>query len=365
MMEEMMKATPGFCFSPFDEQLITLYLKPKVLGQKLPCNLVEERQLYGPDANPWQLFDTENHSWILSEVSSGKFEKITYIFVNLTKKAIAQEKKKGKRENYNKIAGCGTWHGQTKRNEIRDCNGDLIGEKRMLSFEINEVPDQDLSKLGRWRMHEYHLCGINKDITNPGNTVLCKITLDQSKNPPLRLHSKGNHNHPVKSSDKPEKKNTNVHIVSSPATVNSGYVECNQGVSENTVGAITTQTCRDDSVMSDSYLVKGKGGCYGTENVETSDGVECVDSCYVEEDIVVIASSPSEEVKTGFLNLSISDFHWPAKNDNDCEKIKTGGGDLHFGTGKVHFSRYPNPKEEQSIKDTTTILGKRKYQAET
>lgn len=94
-MDESIKPPVGFRFSPFEGELITLYLKPKVLGQKLPCNIVEERQLYGPDANPWQIFDPENHSWILSEVSSGKFEKLTYVFVNLTRKGIAQEKKEG------------------------------------------------------------------------------------------------------------------------------------------------------------------------------------------------------------------------------------------------------------------------------
>ncbi|KAK1379790.1 hypothetical protein POM88_026534 [Heracleum sosnowskyi] len=338
-MDESIKLSTGYRFNPFEEELITLYLKPKVLGQKLPSNVVEERQLYGPDANPWQLFDPENHSWILSEVSPGKFDKITYVFVNLTKKATAEKKNKGIRDNYNKKAGCGTWNGKTTRTGIRDCNGDLVGERRMLAFEINDVCDEDLSKVGHWRMHEYHLCGVYKDISNPGNTVLCKITLDSSKNPPvkLKLRSKGNPDHPIKSSNEPEKKNTNVHIVSSPSTVNRRSVECNEGVSENFEGAITTQTCRDDSVVSDSDRGKGKEGCYGTENVGTRAGVECVDSCYVGEGLAVIASSPSEEVKTGYLNLSISDFHWPAKNDNDCEKIKMEGegGDLHFGTTKV------------------------------
>ncbi|KAK1379787.1 hypothetical protein POM88_026531 [Heracleum sosnowskyi] len=335
----------GYHFAPFEQQLISLYLKRKVLGQKLPCNKVEERQLYGPYADPWQLFDPENHPWILSEVTPGKYDKITYVFVNLTKKSTAEGKKegkrKGKRDNYIKKAGCGTWDGQTKRTEIRDWNGDLIGERRMLAFEINEVPDEDLSKLGHWRMHEYHLCGINKDIRNPGNTVLCKITLDSSKNPAvkLKLHSKVN--------NEPEKKSTIVHIASS-----SGSVGSNQGDFDISDGAITTQTRRDDSVGSDSGIVKGK------EGIETPDGVECVKSSIVEEeDIAVIVSSPPKQVKTGNLNPSISDFHWPAKKDKDSKKIKTeGGGDLD----KVQFS-----KEEQPVEDTTTNQGKRKLGPET
>ncbi|KAK1370348.1 hypothetical protein POM88_036441 [Heracleum sosnowskyi] len=283
-MDESVKIPSGYHFAPFEQELISLYLKPKVLGQKLPCNIVEVRQIYGPNADPWQLFDPESHPWILSQVTPGKFDKITYVFVNLTKKGTAEGKKYGKRENYIKKAGCGTWDGQTKRTEIRDWNGDLIGERRMLAFEINEVSDQDLSKLGHWRMHEYHLCGVNKDISNPSNTVLCKIILDSSKNPhvKLKLCSKGNPDQPIKSNNEPEKKNTNVHIASSPSTVNSGSVGSNQG-----------------------------------------------DFDISEEDTAVIVTSPPKQVKTGYLNPSISDFHWPAKND------------------------------------TTTNLGKRKLRAET
>ncbi|KAK1401254.1 hypothetical protein POM88_000859 [Heracleum sosnowskyi] len=331
----------GYHFAPFEQQLISLYLKRKVLGQKLPCNKVEERQLYGPNANPWQLFDPETHPWILSEVTPGKYDKITYVFVNLTKKGTAEGKKegknKGKRDNYIKKAGCGTWDGQTKRTEIRDWNGDLIGERRMLAFEINEVTDEDLSKLGHWRMHEYHLCGINKDIRNPGNTVLCKITLDSSKNPAvkLKLHSK-----------EPEKKSTIVNIASS-----SGSVGSNQGDFDISQGAITTQTRRDDSVVSE-----------GCENVETRDGVECVKSSIVEEETAVIVSLLPKQVKTGYLNPSLSDFHWPAKIDNGCKKIKMEGraGDLDIDMNKVQFS-----KQQPVVEDTSTNQGKRKLRPET
>ncbi|KAK1379786.1 hypothetical protein POM88_026530 [Heracleum sosnowskyi] len=325
-MDSSINLPEGYHFAPFEHELISLYLKPKVLGQNLPCNIMEERQLYGPDANPWKLFDPQTHPWILSEVTPGKYDKITYVFVNLTKKGTAEGKKegkrKGKRDNYIKKAGCGTWDGQTKRTEIRDFNGDLVGERRMLAFEINdEISDEDLSKLGHWRMHEYHLCGINKDIRNPGNTVLCKITLDSSKNPPVNLKLR---------SKEPEKKSTNVHIATS-----SGSVGSNQGDFDISKGAVTTQTRPDDSVVSESNRIKGK------EGTETRVGV-------------VIASSSSKEVKTVNLNPSIDDFHWPAKNDSDCKEIKMegGGGDLDFDMTKIEFSK----EEQQPIEDSTTKL---------
>ncbi|KAK1369040.1 hypothetical protein POM88_035132 [Heracleum sosnowskyi] len=57
----------------------------------------------------------------------------------------------------------------------------------MFAFEIREVSGlEDLSRLGCWRMHEYHLFGVN-DIPNPTNTVLCKIMFDCCKTPPIKL----------------------------------------------------------------------------------------------------------------------------------------------------------------------------------
>ncbi|KAK1389831.1 hypothetical protein POM88_018009 [Heracleum sosnowskyi] len=168
--------------------------QPKVLGLKLSCDVVEERKLYDSCANPWQVFDPESHPWILSEVSCGKFEKVAYAFVNLTKKAAPKSNNKSKvgKEQYIRTAGCGTWDGKTKRTEIRDYDGNLIGERRMLVFEIKEVSHQeDLSRVGHWRMHEYSLCGINEEIPNLFNTVLCKITLEHSKEPAIELHSDG------------------------------------------------------------------------------------------------------------------------------------------------------------------------------
>ncbi|KAK1369458.1 hypothetical protein POM88_035550 [Heracleum sosnowskyi] len=355
-MEESVKFLAGYRFNPFESELITCYLKPKVLGEKLPSNAVEERALYGPNANPWHVFDPENHPWILSEVSLGKFEKVTYVFVNLTKKAATEKKKKVSKDNYVKKAGCGTWDGQTKRCEIRDSNGDLIGEKRFLVFEINDDSDQDLSKVGYWKMHEYQLCGINEHISNPCNTVLCKITFDSSKKPQIKLRPKVNNDHPVKSSSKPQEMNS--------TTMNSGSVNGNQGVLETYEEAITTQTCRDDLLVPDSYMDKEKER---PKVVEIRDEVEYVDISDDEEDIQVTASSPSEQLDTGYPKPVSSDCCRPAIYNNDSEKITKEGGrrDLYLGKTTVQFSGYPKAKEDQSIKDNTTVLGKRKFTDET
>ncbi|KAK1370124.1 hypothetical protein POM88_036216 [Heracleum sosnowskyi] len=202
----------GYRFKPFENELINSYLKPKLLGLDLPCDVVKERKLYGDGVNPWQVFDPENYPWILNEVSSGKFEKIAYAFVNLTKKATNSKSKVGK-ENFNKKAGCGNWNGQTSRTEIKDFDGKLIGERRMLSFEINEVSaEEDSRRVGHWRMHEYNLCGINSKIPNPSNIVLCKITLDLSKKAPIKiLHpDKTTHSSKARAGEKNDTKKNSV-----------------------------------------------------------------------------------------------------------------------------------------------------------
>ncbi|KAK1360476.1 hypothetical protein POM88_044950 [Heracleum sosnowskyi] len=287
-MESNMNLPVGFRFNPFHNELINLYLKPKVLGLKLSCDVVEERKLYGSCANPWQVFDPESHPWILSQVSCGKFEKIAYAFVNLTKKAAAKSNNKSKvgKEQYNRKAGCGTWDGKTKRTEIRDYDGNLIGERKMLVFEIDEVSHrEDLSRVGHWRMYEYNLCGINTDIPNLSNTVLCKITLDHSKEPAIELHSDGT-THSIACKPKKEndtkKKNPVKVDVKMEVDVKMDAVEqcyetdwvqtCDNDDVEQIYSIYDGCTCADDElVWYNSLFVSGEDGNYETDSVQTCD----------------------------------------------------------------------------------------------
>ncbi|KAK1347102.1 hypothetical protein POM88_055086 [Heracleum sosnowskyi] len=227
------------------------------------CN-TQERKLYDSCANPWQVFDPESHPWILSEVSCGKFEKVAYAFVNLTKKAAPKSNNKSKvgKEQYIRTAGCGTWDGKTKRTEIRDYDGNLIGERRMLVFEIKEVSHQeDLSRVGHWRMHEYSLCGINEEIPNLFNTVLCKITLEHSKEPAIELHSDG----------------TTVKVDVKMDAVEQCYETdsvqtCDNDDVEQIYSIYDGCTCADDElVWFNSLFVRGEDGNYETDSVQTCD----------------------------------------------------------------------------------------------
>ncbi|KAK1378857.1 hypothetical protein POM88_025601 [Heracleum sosnowskyi] len=305
----------GFRFNPFHNELINLFLKPKVLGIKLSCDVVEERELYDSCANPWQVFDPESHPWILSEVSCGKFEKIAYAFVNLTKKAAPKSNNKSKvgKEQYTRTAGCGTWDGKTKRTEIRDYDGNLIGERRMLVFEIKEVSHQeDLSRVGHWRMHEYSLCGINKEIPNLSNTVLCKIILDHSK--------------------EPVKVDVKMDAVEQCYETDSVQT-CDNDDVEQIYSIYDGCKCADDElVWYNSLFVSGEDGNYETDSVQTCD----------KDDV--------EEIH------SIDDGCTCADDDLDWYKSLLVSGEDGY---------MPELGDKQTLEDVTTNLGKRKLQAET
>ncbi|KAK1392624.1 hypothetical protein POM88_011680 [Heracleum sosnowskyi] len=104
---------------------------------------------------------------------SGEFEKTAYVFARLTKKGASM-----RREHYIRKAGCGTWCGRTSRMNIMDMTGEIIGKKRLMGFEINDVTALgdgiDLNKVGFWKMYEISLCGHD-------DYFVCQIIHDTSK----------------------------------------------------------------------------------------------------------------------------------------------------------------------------------------
>ncbi|KAL8096298.1 hypothetical protein AgCh_037310 [Apium graveolens] len=185
----MMMEAVGFRFNPFDEELIDFYLKPEIMAtqQQLPCNFIKHRQVYGPCSNPWSVFDSDD--WFRSP-GLKKTEMCVFVFAKLSK---LSRSKSGTWKNTSKRAGCGTWAGKGKQDEIVDCDGNVIGEKRYLVFEINDVDEAgfDVSKVGQYKMYEYSLSGLNSGLimNSGGTTVLCKIIYDHSKECQINVKS--------------------------------------------------------------------------------------------------------------------------------------------------------------------------------
>ncbi|KAI8534388.1 hypothetical protein RHMOL_Rhmol10G0085700 [Rhododendron molle] len=151
----------GYVFGPTDEELLIHYLERKCKHLSLPCNVVFERQIYGVgDKAPWQIF-TKDDPWT---------DLTVYVFTRLIKVT-----KNG--ERVARTAGCGTWHGETGLEYVRDDEGCVIGSKKTLCFRINNEPgviDEEGERKGHWIMHEYSL-GDGKSPAGKGEYVLCRI----------------------------------------------------------------------------------------------------------------------------------------------------------------------------------------------
>ncbi|XP_017244081.1 NAC domain-containing protein 53-like [Daucus carota subsp. sativus] len=176
-MAEQYEARPvkAFRFDPFDEELITDYLKPKIMGGKLPCNMVRDKEVYGPFCSPWSVFDPNDDKFWLRSPHVKASEKFMYVFAKLSKISSSSGSK-----NTSKRAGCGTWVAKTKRDQIKDGEGNVIGEKRYLVFVINEVGNEEIGD-GYYSMHEYSLTGVNEGLNFKDTIVLCRITYDSAK----------------------------------------------------------------------------------------------------------------------------------------------------------------------------------------
>lgn len=60
-MREIINTPPWFRFKPRDDELIHFYLKPKIIGQQLHCNVItDDIEIYIPNSNTWLLFDMDN-----------------------------------------------------------------------------------------------------------------------------------------------------------------------------------------------------------------------------------------------------------------------------------------------------------------
>ncbi|KAK1366717.1 hypothetical protein POM88_042278 [Heracleum sosnowskyi] len=252
-MGEKKELPPGFRFHPNDEELISWYLKPKVLGETLPvCNFIETVDLYTPKSTPWQLFDVD--SWM----DTNKKERLIYVFTRLSKLRNSDSNKVTSRDNTSKKAGCGTWGGQTNR-KIMDREGNVIGERRLLVFQITDVGAQyDLHKAGYFKMHEYSLCGINKGLKSAagvGDLVLCRITYDSSKKPTYKLASKSIEDHGPENSGECQSNDENLevqsagvgdnnHLEGAGTLTSNNVVEMRSGVGDNIEGneQITSET---------------------------------------------------------------------------------------------------------------------------
>ncbi|KAI8569132.1 hypothetical protein RHMOL_Rhmol02G0255100 [Rhododendron molle] len=168
----------GYRFRPTDLELVVDYLEKKYSEDKaLPCDVVIDREIYG-DKAPWQNF-TDEDPWEISKTKDKKkdvwkTEGTIYVFTTLTNASQNRIARK---------AGCGSWHGETAREEVKNDKDCAIGYKTTLYFEI--AADEPIAmdgpvEKGHWIMQEYSLRDGDTD-KSKGKYVLCRIKRFDSK----------------------------------------------------------------------------------------------------------------------------------------------------------------------------------------
>ncbi|KAI8569133.1 hypothetical protein RHMOL_Rhmol02G0255200 [Rhododendron molle] len=168
----------GYRFRPTDLELVVDYLEKKYSeDEALPCDVVIDREIYG-DKAPWQNF-TDEDPWEISKTKDKKkdvwkTEGTIYVFTTLTNASQNRIARK---------AGCGSWHGETAREEVKNDKDCAIGYKTTLYFEI--AADEPIAmhgpvEKGHWIMQEYSLRDGDTD-KSKGKYVLCRIKRFDSK----------------------------------------------------------------------------------------------------------------------------------------------------------------------------------------
>ncbi|KAF6170096.1 hypothetical protein GIB67_025785 [Kingdonia uniflora] len=120
---------PGFRFAPTDEELINYYLKPKVLGEEYPLDVIQEIDV--TNFEPWDLLGESREC---------------YYFTSLDKKYI-----NGKKTN--RTTRNGFWKTTGRDTPIRS-NGQVVGTRKILVFHRGRSKDK---KRTNWVMHEFSL----------------------------------------------------------------------------------------------------------------------------------------------------------------------------------------------------------------
>ncbi|CAN8269497.1 unnamed protein product [Cochlearia groenlandica] len=156
---------PGFRFHPTDEELVSYYLKRKVLSKPVRFDAIGEVDIYKHE--PWDLavfsrLKTRDQEW--------------YFFSAL-------DKKYGNGARMNRATNKGYWKATGKDREIRrDIH--LLGMKKTLVFHSGRAPD---GLRTNWVMHEYRLVEYETEFNGTllqDAYVLCRVFHKNNIGPP-------------------------------------------------------------------------------------------------------------------------------------------------------------------------------------
>ncbi|WZY74006.1 hypothetical protein YC2023_006246 [Brassica napus] len=205
---------PGFRFHPTDEELVSYYLKRKVLGKPVRFDAIGEVDIYKHE--PWDLaggslslslfffeylFElgfsvsflililAEFAVWSLDSILGKEFSFMGFVFSRLKTRDqewyfySALDKKYGNGARMNRATNKGYWKATGKDREIRR-DVQILGMKKTLVFHSGRAPD---GLRTNWVMHEYRL--VDYETESNGNLVqdayvLCRIFHKNNIGPP-------------------------------------------------------------------------------------------------------------------------------------------------------------------------------------
>ncbi|XP_066322990.1 NAC domain-containing protein 53-like [Miscanthus floridulus] len=150
---------PGFRFHPTDEELVSYYLRRRVLGRRLRVDAIAEVDLYRLE--PWDLPS-------LSRIRSRDAQ--WYFFARLDRKVAGAGAggRGGPGNRTNRATPRGYWKTTGKDREVHH-RGKPVGMKKTLVFHAGRAPKGDRTN---WVMHEYRLL----DADGPQDLhVVCRI----------------------------------------------------------------------------------------------------------------------------------------------------------------------------------------------
>ncbi|TVU50311.1 hypothetical protein EJB05_01678 [Eragrostis curvula] len=151
--EDATSLAPGFRFHPTDEELVSYYLKRKVLGRPLKVDAIAEVDLY--KVEPW---DLPARSRLRSRDSQW------YFFSRL-------DRKHSNRARTNRATAGGYWKTTGKDREVRH-GPRIVGMKKTLVFHAGRAPKGERTN---WVMHEYRLEGEEAAGIPQDSFVVCRI----------------------------------------------------------------------------------------------------------------------------------------------------------------------------------------------
>lgn len=168
----------GFRFRPTDEELVCCYLKNKIEGNSLPCDIIVECELYGVK-EPWEIWATFGGDHPDDDQDLNRF---LYLFTRLKNMA-----NRGSR--IQRRVGSGSWKGERKADRVRaHQSGKCVGLKKRFHYE-----NQRSMHHRRWLLDEYSLVPV-KEVSSSYMYACISIYASTLLDPPYKL-SRHNYHH--------------------------------------------------------------------------------------------------------------------------------------------------------------------------